>query len=99
MQLVSSPRQTARGPAATRTLAAQGAGYKNRRKWPKIGENGPKMGRKWPKNGRKWAGKCPKMAENGPKISQKNGPQMARKWPKTDDNDHKRPKIAENGLK
>ena len=29
MQLVSSPRQTARGPAATRTLAAQGAGYKN----------------------------------------------------------------------
>ena len=30
MQLVSSPRQTALGPAATRTLAAQGAGYKNR---------------------------------------------------------------------
>ena len=29
MQLVSSPRQTARGPAVTRTLAAQGAGYKN----------------------------------------------------------------------
>ena len=32
MQLVSSPRQTARGPAATRTLAAQGAGYKNGQK-------------------------------------------------------------------
>ena len=27
--LVSSTRQTARGPAATRTLAAQGTGYKN----------------------------------------------------------------------
>ena len=29
MQLVSSPRLSARGPAATRTSAAQGAGYKN----------------------------------------------------------------------
>ena len=29
MPLVSSPRLSARGPAATRTSAAQGAGYKN----------------------------------------------------------------------
>ena len=37
--LHASPRQTAQGPAATRTLAAQGAGYKNRvgaQKIPKI---------------------------------------------------------------
>jgi len=39
MQLVSIPRQTARGPAATRTLAALGAGFKNGQKSAKIGKN------------------------------------------------------------
>ena len=39
MQPVSSPRQTAQDPAAARTLAAQGVGYKNGQKSAKIGKN------------------------------------------------------------
>ena len=40
MQLVSSPRLSTRGPAAIRTSAAQGAGYKNQHYWGFFGGGG-----------------------------------------------------------
>ena len=63
MQLVSSPRQTARGPAATWTLAAQGAGYKNLPKLAKKATEGG--GGKHPQTSPKIQ-KIEKMAKNGP---------------------------------
>ena len=66
MQLVSSPRLSARGPAATRTSAAQGAGSKNIGKMVKNAptvqsENALKKA-KMAKNGHKSA-KMAKMAK------------------------------------
>ena len=56
MQLVSSPRQTARGLAAILTQAAQGVGYKN----------GPKSREAALKDPKKFSQKLKKMAKNGP---------------------------------